>query len=84
MLHIYIQGVSPVSRDFHTASAIGNRMYIFGGRSTNEEIINGPVNSEFYCNKIMYLNTDTMKWCTPSTLGYPPCGRRSHSAGQFF
>lgn len=72
--------VPPVSRDFHTASPIGTRMYIFGGRSSNEDIVNEHVKSEFYCNKIMYLNTENMKWCTPSTLGRPPCGRRSHSA----
>lgn len=73
-------GVPPVTRDFHTASAIGHRMYIFGGRSTTlEDVMYVPI-SEFYCNKIMYLNTKSMKWEMPNTLGQIPCGRRSHSA----
>lgn len=59
-------------------------MYIFGGRSTTENIVEDVIKSEFYCNKIMYLNTENMKWYTPETIGRPPCGRRSHSSGKFF
>ena len=42
----------PLYRDFHTATAIGNRMYIFGGRSDNQFWQN---QSEFYSDKLVYL-----------------------------
>ncbi|XP_035204652.1 kelch domain-containing protein 3-like isoform X2 [Stegodyphus dumicola] len=75
-------GDPPSSRDFHTASAIGNCIYIFGGRSS-ENMLNGQIEPEFYCNKIVYLNTQSMKWVTPEVYGIPPCGRRSHSAAVY-
>ena len=59
-------------------------MYIFGGRSTTENFVDDVLKSEYYCNKIMYLNIENMKWYTPNTIGRPPCGRRSHSAGEIF
>ncbi|KAL1139782.1 hypothetical protein AAG570_006759 [Ranatra chinensis] len=75
---VLTQGPPPEYRDFHTATAIGNRMYIFGGRS---DWI-GPHSSDddFYPNQIMYLNTSTMQWHKPKTFGECPVGRRSHSA----
>lgn len=59
-------------------------MYIFGGRSTTDNVINDVLKSEYYDNKIMYLNTETMKWHAPNTIGRTPCGRRSHAAGKIF
>ncbi|XP_075224636.1 kelch domain-containing protein 3 [Lycorma delicatula] len=68
----------PSYRDFHSATAIGTRMYIFGGRGDHH----GPHHSqmEFYCRDIMYLDTITLQWHRPSTTGEIPIGRRSHSA----
>ncbi|GBM95091.1 Kelch domain-containing protein 3 [Araneus ventricosus] len=68
-------GFLPCKRDFHTASVIGSCMYIFGGRSSEDE--DEP---EFYPCDIIYLDTNTMKWTTPVNEGSVPCGRRSHSA----
>lgn len=65
-------------RDFHSATGIGDRMYIFGGRSDR----NGPqhTNSEIYCQKIQIFDTAECTWHEPDTVGQTPVGRRSHSA----
>lgn len=72
---LYTMGCPPSKRDFHTASVIGNHMYIFGGR-------NGEDSDDFevYTNEIMYLDTNSMKWSLPHCDALAPCGRRSHSA----
>ena len=54
------KGAPPTYRDFHTATAIGDDMYIFGGRSdSNSEDAEGwfpaGTNTEYYSNKIVYL-----------------------------
>ena len=84
----------PLYRDFHTATAIGNRMYIFGGRSDNQFWHN---QSEFYSDKLVYLvrtylfhrmfaimclfkDLTTLRWEQPSIPSPKPKGRRSHSA----
>lgn len=74
----FFQGESPPYTDFHTGTAIGNRMYVFGGRSDRA----APNTSEqdYYPNDIMYLDTDTCMWVSPVVNGDVPRGRRSHSA----
>jgi N-acetylneuraminic acid mutarotase len=76
----YVQtfGEIPSYRDFHSATIINNRMYIFGGRGD----IFGPYHSqeEIYCPKIVYLDLKTHYWHMPTTVGKVPVGRRSHSA----
>ncbi|XP_069675101.1 kelch domain-containing protein 3 isoform X2 [Periplaneta americana] len=76
--YIITQGEPPSYRDFHSATALGDRMYIFGGRGD----LNGPFHSqeEIYCSDIMYLDTKTCRWHRPVTAGDVPIGRRSHSA----
>lgn len=76
--YIIAQGEPPSYRDFHSATALGDRMYIFGGRGD----LNGPYHSqeEVYCSDIMYLDTKTGRWHRPVTAGDVPIGRRSHSA----
>jgi len=65
-------------RDFHSACGIGDKMYIFGGRSDQ----NGPqhTNQEVYCSKIQVFDTTQCTWHEPQTSGIRPVGRRSHSA----
>lgn len=76
----YIQtfGTAPTYRDFHSATVINDRMYIFGGRGD----IHSPYHSqeEIYCHKIVYLDLKTNHWHLPITTGKLPVGRRSHSA----
>lgn len=76
--YIITKGESPPYTDFHTGTAIGNRMYVFGGRSDRA----APNTSEhdYYPNEIMYLDTDSCMWVSPVVSGNVPLGRRSHSA----
>ncbi|XP_055982320.1 kelch domain-containing protein 3 isoform X2 [Sorex fumeus] len=65
-------------RDFHSATMLGNHMYVFGGRADRF----GPFhsNNEIYCNRIRVFDTKTEAWLDcPHTLVLPE-GRRSHSA----
>ncbi|GFS24429.1 kelch domain-containing protein 3 [Elysia marginata] len=69
-------------RDFHTATAIGSTMYVFGGRCD----VGGDqfTNNEIYCNRIMSLDTSTNTWTRlTSTTPNAPGGRRSHSAFEY-
>ncbi|XP_020832461.1 LOW QUALITY PROTEIN: kelch domain-containing protein 3-like [Phascolarctos cinereus] len=65
-------------RDFHSATMLGSRMYVFGGRADRF----GPFhsNNEIYCNRIRIFDTRAEAWleCPPTPL--LPEGRRSHSA----
>lgn len=72
------KGNPPMYRDFHTATAMDNKMFIFGGRSDNGDF-NG-LNTEFYSDRLVYLDLNTLRWEKPH-LNHPrPIGRRSHSA----
>jgi len=76
-------GEPPVHRDFHTATALGHLMLIFGGRS---DLTGGqwqpPVNMgpDYYSNKVSYFDTATSTWHSPAIHQPLPSGRRSHSA----
>lgn len=72
-------GESPSHRDFHTAVAYNDKMYIFGGRGD----LNSPYNSqeEDYCSQLFILETvGTHKWNHGDPGGPWPDTRRSHSA----
>jgi len=76
---VFIKSGKPARwRDFHSATGIGDKMYIFGGRSDRA----GPyhTNSELYCPKIQVFDTVHNTWSEPQAVGNIPCGRRSHSA----
>lgn len=69
--HITTKGVKPEARDGHSASIIGNKMYIFGG------YIEGlrRYSQDLYC-----LNLDTMVWKYVNTTGKTPEYRDFHSS----
>lgn len=75
---VWLQGEPPSYRDFHTATAIDRRMFVFGGRGDE----NAPQHSqqELYCNRMMYLDVGDKTWYTLVTSGDIPIGRRSHVA----
>lgn len=75
--YINTSGRPPSYRDFHTATVLHNRMYIFGGRGDRH----GPYHTEeeIYCSQIVYLDLVSNEWHTPNTTGAIPLGRRSHS-----
>ncbi|XDV49740.1 hypothetical protein PO909_018930 [Leuciscus waleckii] len=65
-------------RDFHSATIIGSKMFVFGGRADRF----GPFhsNNEIYCNKIKIFDTETNSWMNTASAQLLPEGRRSHSA----
>ncbi|KAI3363048.1 hypothetical protein L3Q82_011708 [Scortum barcoo] len=65
-------------RDFHSATIIGTKMFVFGGRADRF----GPFhsNNEIYCNKIKVFDTETNCWLSTPSAQPLPEGRRSHSA----
>ncbi|KAK0042490.1 kelch domain-containing protein 3 [Biomphalaria pfeifferi] len=69
-------------RDFHTATAIGTVMYIYGGRCDHGG--DQFTNNEFYCNRLMAFDTVTETWTRlASSTVDAPLGRRSHSAFEY-
>lgn len=78
MLVLSSKGTPARWRDFHSATIIGTKMYVFGGRADRF----GPFhsNNELYCNMIRVFETVTSTWLnTPITQPLIE-GRRSHSA----
>jgi len=76
-------GEPPVHRDFHSATAIGTCMYIFGGRSDltgGQWQLNVNMGPDYYSNKVCYFDTLTFTWHNPTLEPPLPSGRRSHSA----
>ncbi|KAH9375292.1 hypothetical protein HPB48_016753 [Haemaphysalis longicornis] len=76
--YVPTRGPPPQWRDFHSATALGGRMYVWGGRGDSQ----GPYHSqsEVYCNRMAFLDVASSCWVHPRTEGQPPEGRRSHSA----
>uniref|UniRef100_A0A8C0LM26 Host cell factor 2 n=1 Tax=Canis lupus dingo TaxID=286419 RepID=A0A8C0LM26_CANLU len=61
------KGTVPLPRSLHTASVIGNKMYIFGGwvPHKGENIETSPHDCEWRCtSSFSYLNLDTAEWTT--------------------
>jgi len=80
------RGESPRYRDFHTSTAIGDKIFVFGGRCSPIDM--HVPEREFYCNKVVCFDLKTGKWTRlaalpdqsdPDSDGMPE-GRRSHSA----
>lgn len=78
--------VRPHWRDFHTASAVDNKLYVFGGRmDRGQDTFTGE---SFYSNDLYAFDTQQKIWTQikPNTSRNEdsekgvPCGRRSHSA----
>ncbi|CAG5114765.1 unnamed protein product, partial [Candidula unifasciata] len=79
---IIVRGKPARWRDFHTATAIGNIMYVFGGRG--DVCGDRFTNNEFYCSKVRAFDTSCNTWLPPSLFPQAaPEGRRSHSAFEY-
>ncbi|XP_028417553.1 kelch domain-containing protein 3-like isoform X1 [Dendronephthya gigantea] len=76
--HPHVFGEPASWRDFHTATAVGKYMYIFGGRGDVLGEIHS--NQEIYDNQIIVFDTETYTWQWLVTKGLSPIGRRSHTA----
>ncbi|CAF3558194.1 unnamed protein product [Adineta steineri] len=68
----------PQCRDFHSATNIDNRMYIFGGRF--DQIGPQQILQNFYDNHLHIFNPNDNSWLDLTPQGQILYGRRSHSA----
>ncbi|XP_016149383.1 kelch domain-containing protein 3-like isoform X1 [Sinocyclocheilus grahami] len=75
---VSVRGTPARWRDFHSATIIGTKMFVFGGRADRF----GPFhsNNEIYCKKIKIFDTETNCWLNTASAQLLPEGRRSHSA----
>lgn len=73
---IKTEGIPPSHRDFHAACMLGDRMYVFGGRSDERGQFHSS--SDFYDNAIHILDMKELKWTKPVVKNAPP-GRRSNT-----
>ena len=62
----------PKARAYHTLTAVGDRLYMFGGMTYT----NGKANR---LNDLHYLDTKTHRWTTPYATGHWPSHRTGHS-----
>jgi N-acetylneuraminic acid mutarotase len=61
------KGDPPSPRNYHSASVVKNKIYIFGG-----------YNNKCHFNDLHILNTDTLQWEDNQTKGNPPVRRAAH------
>ncbi|XP_076902562.1 uncharacterized protein LOC143557357 [Bidens hawaiensis] len=64
-----MQGALPVPRDSHSCTAIGDKLFVFGGTDGNVPL-----------KDLHILETSTNTWMTPSVRGEGPEAREGHSA----
>jgi len=72
----------PQWRDFHSATNLDNRMYIFGGRF--DQIGPQQTTENIYDNRLYVFDPQDNSWSLVTVGGQIPCGRRSHSACLFY
>jgi len=75
-------GPPPIFRDFHTATGLGEKMYVWGGREVAAGRYDNP-DMEEYGADLYVLDTTTNHWSIVTCRGdrsKKPEGRRSHSA----
>ncbi|KAL5474818.1 hypothetical protein EMCRGX_G026835 [Ephydatia muelleri] len=82
MSHIWTklpcQGEPVTERDFHTATAVNNLIFVFGGRS--DMFAPFFTANDVYDTKFYTYNLDQCQWSKVEVTGYRPDGRRSHCA----
>lgn len=69
-------GNPPIPRTNHAVTAIGSKMYLFGGNDTTraptDEFKHGTYGD------FLAFDTETLHWSEPETTGTPPCPRSGH------
>mmetsp|Transcript_655 Transcript_655/g.1124 ORF Transcript_655/g.1124 Transcript_655/m.1124 type:complete len:595 (+) Transcript_655:251-2035(+) len=68
-LPVQVKGNGPAARTLHTACAVGENVYIFGGWDGVE-----------YFDDLYALNVGTMEWWKPASASPPPTARIGHTA----
>lgn len=64
----------PEDREGHTASVVGQLIYVFGGTWTDDE------DTTLYMNDLHVLDTGNLSWSRPAPSGNPPIEREGHTA----
>lgn len=84
----HVNGIVPLPRSLHSATLIGNKMFVFGGWALHPEHARKSLglNSHCHCtNDLVFLNIDTLTWLKPSMDGSKsdkPRGRAGHCSVQ--
>ncbi|KAI6189582.1 hypothetical protein M3Y97_00024000 [Aphelenchoides bicaudatus] len=73
-------GTLPQHRDFHAATMLGDKMYVFGGRSDERGQFHSSI--DYYDNAMHVLDLKTLAWSTPKVTN-SPLGRRSNTLWSF-
>ncbi|CAH2083850.1 unnamed protein product [Euphydryas editha] len=78
---INVHGTPPSPRAYHTAISYLDRMYIFGGIRTLNNVNNlYDYKEKIYCSQVYYLDTTSETWVTTNPIGTWPESREKHSA----
>lgn len=64
----------PDDREGHTASVLGQSIWVFGGTWTDDD------DRTIYMNDLHVLDVNHFAWSRPSWVGTPPIEREGHSA----
>lgn len=67
-----VSGRAPPPREGHSATAVNERIFVFGGFT-----------EEGYSNELYVLNVELMAWEKPPVAGTAPSGREGHAATLF-
>ncbi|XP_014668880.1 PREDICTED: kelch domain-containing protein 1-like [Priapulus caudatus] len=67
---VHPMGRLPAPRSFHTGTAVGRRMVVLGGRSTDNQ----------HYNDLHIFDIDTRQWLQPTVSGTVPVPRGMHTA----
>tara|TARA_B110001452_G_scaffold267018_1_gene275430 strand:- start:1134 stop:2534 length:1401 start_codon:yes stop_codon:yes gene_type:complete len=65
---------TPIEREGHTASVVGNFMYVFGGTWVDDD------SNSVYLNDLHVFDAEAVAWSQPSTTGEAPTQREGHTA----
>lgn len=69
-LDLKVGGRPPEPRSFHTATAVGSRVVVLGGRGVSDNVLED-------CS---VFDSASRQWLQPELLGSPPGGRGLHTA----
>ncbi|XP_024521607.1 acyl-CoA-binding domain-containing protein 6 [Selaginella moellendorffii] len=65
----FLKGTLPAPRDSHTCTAVGSKLFVFGGTDGTSPL-----------DELYVLDTTTYTWTKPDTSGDIPAAREGHSA----
>jgi N-acetylneuraminic acid mutarotase len=64
-----VRNAPPKARSYHSATAVGHQMLVFGGNGASKSF-----------KEVYFLDTETWSWSEPETTGELPKPRTGHTA----